>query len=187
MRYFVTIQVMNQLNLLAISGSLRAASSNLALLTAATSLAPADVSIEIYGNMGALPHFNPDDEGENAPAIVADLRARVIAADGLLICTPEYVHGLPGSFKNLLDWLVSGGELWDKPVAIISVANRGAFANASLLEILKTLMAQVSERASVEVPMNSNRVDVAALLADAEIAGLLRECVANLAREIGDL
>ncbi len=102
---------MNRLNVLAISGSLRAASSNGALLTAATSHAPVGVEIEIYRNMGALPHFNPDDDGENAPAIVADLRARVGAADGLLICTPEYAHGLPGSLKNLLDWLVSGGEL----------------------------------------------------------------------------
>ena len=172
------------LRLLAISGSLRAASSNLALLSAAKALAPADVSIEIYRDMGALPHFNPDDDSENAPQIVLDLRARVVAADGILICTPEYVHGLPGSFKNLLDWLVSGGELWDKPVAIISVAGRGAFANASLREILTTLMARVSDGASVEVPLGSNRVDVAALLADAEISALLRECVANLVGEI---
>ena len=177
---------MNPLNLLAISGSLRAASSNGALLQAATSLAPADVSIEIYPNMGALPHFNPDDDGDVA-ASVADLRARVAAADGLIICTPEYVHGLPGSFKNLLDWLVSGGELWDKPVAIISVANRGAFANASLREILQTLMARVCETASVEVPLGTNRVDVAGLLADAEISALLRGCVEDLAREICDI
>ena len=178
---------MNPLNLLAISGSLRAASSNGALLQAATSLAPADVNIEIYENMGALPHFNPDDDGENPPQIVLDLRAQVVAADGILICTPEYVHGLPGSFKNLLDWLVSGGELWDKPVAIISVANRGAFANASLREILQTLMARVCETASVEVPLGTNRVDVAGLLADAEISALLRECVEDLAREICDI
>ena len=171
-------------NLLAISGSLRAASSNTALLQAATALAPTDVTIEIYESMGALPHFNPDDDAENSPPIVLDLRARVIAADGLIICTPEYVHGLPGSFKNLLDWLVSGGELWDKPIAVISVANRGSFANASLLEILKTLMAQISESASVEVPLGSNKVDVAGLLADEEIAELLRDSVEVLAREI---
>ena len=174
----------SSLRLLAISGSLRATSSNSALLQAATALAPADVNIEIYENMGALPHFNPDDDDENAPAIVLDLRARVVAADGILICTPEYVHGLPGSFKNLLDWLVIGGELWNKPVAIIRVANRGTFAQASLLEILKTLMANVSESASVEVPLGSNKVDVAALLADAEIAALLRGCVETLANEI---
>ena len=171
------------LQLLAISGSLRAASSNSALLQAATALAPADISIEIYENMGALPHFNPDDEDDVA-ASVSELRARVVAADGLLICTPEYVHGLPGSFKNLLDWLVSGGELWDKPVAIVSVANRGAFAQASLLEILKTLMARVSETASVEVPLGSNKTIVEDLVKNDEIAALLRDCVVKLAREI---
>ena len=175
---------MNQLNLLAISGSLRAGSSNSALLEAAAMLAPSPVNVVIYDGMGALPHFNPDDDGDNSPASVLHLRARVVNADGLVICTPEYVHGLPGSFKNLLDWLVSGGELWGKPTAIISVAGRGSFANASLLEILKTLMARVSETASVEVPLGSNRVNAAALLADEEIAGLLRECVETLAREI---
>ena len=90
---------MNRSNLLAISGSLRAASSNTALRQAATSLASAKVNVEIYQNIGALPHFNPDDDEDDAPAIVADLRARVVAADGLIICTPEYVHGLPGSLK----------------------------------------------------------------------------------------
>ena len=172
------------LQLLAISGSLRAASSNSALLQAATALAPADVSVEIYKNIGALPHFNPDLDGDNSPPIVFDLRAQIVAADGLIICTPEYVHGLPGSFKNLLDWLVSGGELWDKPVAIISVANRGSFANASLLEILQTLMARVSETASVEVPLGSNKVDVVALVADEKIAALLRDSIAEFADEI---
>ncbi len=147
-------------------------------------LAPSDVNVEIYDDMGALPHFNPDDDGNNAPDSVGDLRRRVIEADGVLICTPEYVHGLPGSFKNLLDWLVSGGELWDKPVAILRVANRGEFAQASLLEILKTLMARVSETASVEVPLGSNKVDAVWLAEDAEIAALLRDCIAALAREI---
>ena len=88
------------LQLLAISGSLRAASSNSALLQAAATLSPAGVSVEIYENMGDLPHFNPDDDGANPSASVADLRARVVAADGLIICTPEYVHGLPGKVKT---------------------------------------------------------------------------------------
>ena len=172
------------LRLLAISGSLRAASSNSALLQAAAMLAPAGVTVEIYGDMGALPHFNPDDDRENAPALVADLRARVLAADGLIICTPEYVHGLPGSFKNLLDWLVSGGELWDKPVAILRVANRGAFADASLREVLTTLMARISAPASMQVPLGTNQVDIDDLVKNAEISALLRACVAALAEEI---
>ena len=166
---------------LAISGSLRAASSNSALLQAAATLAPADVTVEIYDGMGALPHFNPDDDNEAVPTAVVDFRARVVAADALIICTPEYVHGLPGSFKNLLDWLVSGGELWDKPVIIIRVANRGEFAHASLAEILKTLMARVSV---TEIPLGTNKVEVDDLLKNAEIAAALQDSVVTLANEI---
>ena len=176
------LSLMNQVSkLLAISGSLRAASSNSALLQAAATLAPAEIAVEIYGNMGVLPHFNPDDDGKNAPAVVSDLRARVVTADGLLICTPEYVHGLPGSFKNLLDWLVSGGELWDKPVAILRVAGRGEFADASLREILKTLMARVSV---TEIALGTNKVSAGSLVEDVEIAAALRVWVEAAASEI---
>ena len=167
------------LHLLAISGSLRAASSNAAILQAAALLAPPDVQIESYPNMGELPHFNPDLEDE-APALTRDLRAHVEAADGLLICTPEYVHGLPGSFKNLLDWLVSGGQLWDKPVAVLTVANRGSYANASLQEILKTLMARVSAQASVELPLSTNNVSARQIADDKELAPLLTGAIEAL-------
>ena len=168
------------LRFLAISGSLRAASSNTALLRAAIALAPAGVKVELYENMGELPHFNPDLESE-LPPVVADLRKRVQAADGVVICTPEYVHGLPGSFKNLLDWLVSEGELWDKPVAVLRVAGRGEFAHASLLEILKTLMARVSE---ATIPLGTNNVSAAELAENSDVAGVLRASLAALARAV---
>ena len=169
------------MTLLAISGSLRAASSNSAILRAAALLHLPGVEIELYESMGDLPHFNPDLESD-LPPLVAELRARVVACDAVVICTPEYVHGLPGSLKNLLDWLVSGGELWNKPVAVWSVAGRGAFANASLLEILRTLMARVSEDAALSLPLGSNRVTAEQIAGDAELAGLLRGSVEALAR-----
>ena len=168
---------------LAISGSLRAASSNTSILRAAALLAPPEIQVELYENMGALPHFNPDLEAA-LPPVVADLRARVRAADGVVICTPEYVHGLPGSFKNLLDWLVSEGELWDKPVAVLSVAGRGEWANASLLEILRTLMARVSDEASVALGLGSNKVSAQQIVGDAELAELLRGALEALARAV---
>src|SRR4051794_17451133 len=85
--------------LLAISGSLRSASSNVSLLRAAQQLAPEGVRIEQYERIGELPHFNPDLM-EQLPAPVADLFALVGRVDGLLISCPEYARGIPGSFKN---------------------------------------------------------------------------------------
>ncbi|HXA19264.1 MAG TPA: NAD(P)H-dependent oxidoreductase [Thermoanaerobaculia bacterium] len=130
------------MKIIAISGSLRARSSNLTLLRAAASIASGGMEVAIYDGLASLPHFNPDDdeEGAIAPAPVAALRALLASADGILISTPEYAHGLPGSLKNALDWLVSDGALVDKPVAILSASPIGGqFAQASLVEILTTM------------------------------------------------
>jgi NAD(P)H-dependent FMN reductase len=127
------------MKIIAICGSLRARSSNLALLRAATKIA---AEVVIYDGLASLPHFNPDDgkEGATPPPEVASLRALLASADGILISTPEYAHGLPGSLKNMLDWLVSDGALVDKPVAILSASPTGGqFAQASLVETLRTM------------------------------------------------
>jgi NAD(P)H-dependent FMN reductase len=92
------------MRILAISGSLRAASSNTAVLQAAIELAPPDVEIVRCDGLSELPHFNPDLDDANAPAPVANWRAQLKAADGVLISSPEYAHGVPGSLKNALDW-----------------------------------------------------------------------------------
>lgn len=151
---------------LAVSGSLRAASSNSVLLRAAAQVAPEEVEVRFYERMGELPHFNP--ELEISP-VVADLKRAVVEADGVLFCTPEYVHALPGTFKNLLDHLVSDGELWDKPVAVLS-ARKSEFAEAQLREIMRTLMALVCEEASVVVPFPTNKIGVDDVLANPELS-----------------
>src|SRR5215472_17585785 len=102
-------------HLLAISGSLRAASSNTCILQAARLVAPASVQLELYDDLGHLPHFNPDLEEKPPPEVVA-LRERVGHVGGLLISCPEYARGIPGTFKNALDWLVGSETFPDKPV-----------------------------------------------------------------------
>jgi chromate reductase len=119
-------------SVLLISGSLRAASSNSALLRTAVAVAPGDVEARIYDGLGGLPHFNPDDdpEGGPVPAAVADLRAQLKGAGALLFCIPEYAGALPGSFKNLLDWTVGGGETYGMPVGWVDVSGPGRGAAA---------------------------------------------------------
>ena len=106
--------------LLGVSGSLQVHSSNRALLELARRVPGAGAVL--YPSVGALPHFDPDLEGENVPAVVAEWRALVGAATGVLIASPEYAHGIPGSLKNALDWLVGSGELYGKPVAVLSAS-----------------------------------------------------------------
>src|SRR5438105_3467377 len=115
------------MRILTISGSLRSASSNTTLLRAAAALAPEGVEIILYDGLGDLPHFNPDLEEANLPSVM-DFRARLRAADGVLISSPEYAHGVPGVMKNALDWVVGSGEFVDKPVALLNASPRSTYA-----------------------------------------------------------
>lgn len=117
----------DRIRVLALSGSLRAASTNASLLLAASLLAPANTQIELYPGIGGLPHFNPDldtSDQDNPPQIVREFRETVDRADGLLISCPEYARGIPGSFKNALDWLVGSPTFFDKPVALLNASPR---------------------------------------------------------------
>jgi len=161
------------MKIIAICGSLRARSSNLALLRAAAKIA---AEVQIYDGLATLPHFNPDDdvEGATPPPEVASLRALLASADGILISTPEYAHGLPGSLKNMLDWLVSDGALVDKPVAILSASPTGGqFAQASLVETLRTMNWRVVGTWAAPTKVRDENVDE-------EVAAVIRTALERL-------
>jgi chromate reductase, NAD(P)H dehydrogenase (quinone) len=171
------------LQLLAVSGSLRAGASNTALLEAAALVAPAGVTVVHYDRLAELPAFNPDLdtlEGDTLPAIVADLRARVGRAGGLLISAPEYAHGIPGAFKNLLDWLVGSIEFPGTPVAVLTASARSVHAPAQLREILTTMNARLVEAACITVPVPPG-LDAAGIVADPVLSATLGAAVAVLA------
>lgn len=151
------------MRLLALSGSLRARSSNGAVLRSALGLWNGSATI---ADIGALPHFNPDLDGEDAtpPAPVAALRTAVAAADALLLVSPEYAHGVPGVLKNALDWLVSSGECVHKPVAVLTASpfpTGGDHANAQLRETLRMMTGEVVADACREIPAIGPKIDPA--------------------------
>jgi NAD(P)H-dependent FMN reductase len=170
------------MRVLAISGSLRAASTNSRLLRAAAAVAPDGVDVEIFAGLGDLPHFNPDLDGEEsvAPPAVAALRASVGRADALLFSTPEYAHGVPGVLKNALDWLVSSPEIIAKPVAIVNASARSTYADASLRETLRVMSTQIVEPASITISLDGRRLDEAQMVADGEVGEALRRVLAAL-------
>jgi chromate reductase len=98
--------------ILLVSGSLRHGSTNTSVLRTAAAVAPDGVTTVLYEGLDRLSHFNPDDDYEPLDPGVVDLRAAVASADAILFCTPEYAGALPGSFKNLLEWTVGGGEIY---------------------------------------------------------------------------
>lgn len=174
---------MNQahpIRILGISGSLRAASSNGQVLVAISRLAPPGVVVELYDGIGTLPHFSPDLDGPEAPGPVADLRRRVGAADAVMISSPEYAHGVPGSLKNALDWLVSSVEIVAMPIALLNPSPRSVHAQASLAETLRTMSTEVLSDASVTIPLSGRRLDADGILADPDLAEPLRRGMADL-------
>ena len=126
------------MRILAISGSLRAQSTNTALLRAFVRHAPDDITIALSENIGRLPLFNPELEAET-PGPVLELAAEVDRCDGLLIASPEYAHGIPGALKNALDWLVARFEIPHKPVMLVHASARGLFVREHLSEVLRTM------------------------------------------------
>src|SRR6187402_3552834 len=106
----------------AICGSTRTNSANLQLLKAIAVLSVNEFEIEIYDQLAALPHFNPDTDNETPPEAVAILREKIKTCDGVLICTPEYIFSLPGSLKNAIEWMVSTTLFSHKPTAIITAS-----------------------------------------------------------------
>ena len=134
----------------------------------------------IFGSgIGDLPHFNPDldVEGTEPPPAVALFRARIREADAVLISSPEYIHGVPGSLKNALDWTASTGDFIGKPVALINTSATSSHAQAALLETLTVLMAEVT---ATRVPLRSNKIEIDDILADGSISQSLREVIDSL-------
>lgn len=166
------------MQIVAVSGSLRSASINTRLLQAAQKIAPPGVQIVVFAGVGDLPHFNPDRETEPCPALEV-WRDAVRGADALLFSTPEYAHGLPGSLKNALDWLVGSGELESKPFALLNASGRGAFAQSSLIEIVSTMAGRHIKDADVTLSLQAS-TDEAGLTLTPEQAETVRAALNTL-------
>jgi chromate reductase, NAD(P)H dehydrogenase (quinone) len=162
--------------ILALSGSLRAGSINSALLRAAARLAPLGMTVTVFNELGALPLFNPDREA-HVPSAVARFRSRVADADALIIASPEYAHGITGTIKNALDWLVSFEPFAYKPVAVLNASPRARHADAALREVLRTMAAVIVEAASITIAVLGTTLDEEGMVASPSIATSIQEAL----------
>lgn len=160
------------MKILAICGSLRAASLNAMLIRAMTRIAPAPVEIKSYEGMAGLPLFNPDLD-LTPPAPVIELKAEIAAAAVVLIASPEYAHGVTGVIKNALDWVVSSDVFINKPVMVLNASPRASHADAALREILSVMSAHIIEAASVTVPIVGANLNEDAIVRHPDIAHTL--------------
>ena len=171
------------MNILAISGSLRVNSTNTSLLLAAAELAPSDITVTLYNGLDDLPHFSPERDRDPAPESVSNLRYQLRQADAVIICTPEYIHGMPGVLKNMLDWIASSGEFVDKPVSVLSAGPSelgGSRAHALLLHTMEVLTAKLPEGASFIIPFIRQKMDAQGRLTDEKTAQELQRVLTVL-------
>ncbi len=171
-----------RVRILAVSGSLRTASSNTAVVNAVAKLAPDGVEVRIFDALADIPPFNPDLDTDAPPPPVLRFRKELDACDAVLISSPEYAHGVPGTPKNALDWVVGSGELIAKPLALINASPRSTHAHASLTETLTTMSATVIADASITLPLGGRSLDARGIVADSDLSAALRLALAALAR-----
>lgn len=177
------------IRILGISGSLREKSANSRLLTAFAELLPARATYETYDGLAELPHFNPDLDGDEQwrSEAVQNWRARLGSVDAVVICTPEYARGLPGSLKNALDWIVSSGEFVDKPTAAISASPHpegGAITLQSLTGTLRMMSANLPDERTLPIPGITLKFAADGRLKDEAVASDLQKLADSLVRDV---
>lgn len=150
---------MTKKKVLAISGSTRAHSTNHRLIKAIELLTTDTLEIALFQGLAELPHFNPDIASENVPDAVLAFRKQIAAADGVLICTPEYAHGVPGSLKNAIDWTVTSADLDGKPTFLITASTDGREGHKSLLETLRVIQAKAVDELQLLISFAQTKVN----------------------------
>jgi chromate reductase, NAD(P)H dehydrogenase (quinone) len=173
-----------KIKILAISGSTRSSSSNLNLIKAIAELASENFVVNFFEGLSNLPHFNPDLDKETVPETLTDFRKQLREADGILICTPEYAHGVPGTLKNALDWTVSTMEFSEKPVALITASLSGEKAHESLLGTLLLLGAKMTADTQLLISSIKTKVNGEFKITDQETLNSVLRLIQSLTEMI---
>ncbi len=160
------------MKILGLCGSLRGQSRSMALLSAMEQLAGPDMEFFIFPHIGDLPLFNPDRESSPSRA-VRSLWDAVGCADAIVIASPEYAHGMTGTMKNALDWLVGFIPFVSKPVAVLNPSSLALHADEGLKETLRTMSARLIPGACVRIPVMACQLDAQALASSKDFAPLL--------------
>ncbi|QNK61060.1 NAD(P)H-dependent oxidoreductase [Pedobacter sp. PAMC26386] len=173
-----------KIKIVAISGSTRQRSSNLNLIKAVQHMAANLFELSVFEGLTDLPHFNPDLDNEDVSGNIKSFRNILRAADGILICTPEYAVGVPGTLKNAIDWTVGTMEFSQKPVALITAATSGARAHESLLGTLLIIEAKITADMQLLIPAVRIKVTDAGEITDSETFTQVNKLISSLVEVI---
>jgi NAD(P)H-dependent FMN reductase len=180
---------MADVKILALVGSLRAASINRQLADLAAKTAPEGVAVTVFDGLGDLPFYNEDIDNENVPTSVVALRKAAGEADAALVVTPEYNGSIPGVLKNAIDWLsrpFGNSALKGKPAAVIGGSfgqYGGVWAHDETRKSFGIAGPRIVEDLTLSVPFKS--LDGKHPRENAEVVASLRDIVGKLAAEVG--
>ena len=160
--------------ILAICGSASKNSSNLAILKYIKKHTQANVELTIFDTLSDLPHFQTELTNNNVPKKVVEFRAAISAADGIIICTPEYIFSIPSGLKNAIEWCVSTTVFSQKPIALITASAQGEKGHEELQLIVKTLQAEFTNETSLLIQGVKSKVDIEGKVTHDEIKNQLK-------------
>jgi len=167
-------------NIFAISGSLRKGSSNHTILEYLGRKMPFNVNYLIYDGLSTVPAFDPGLDNDTPPKPVSELRSLLAEADAIIICTPEYAHGIPGALKNALDWMVSSGSFSGKPTALITASTGGKDAQEAMIKVLNAIDAELRPQSTLLIPFVRTKIDAAGSISEEATIGRLNVLVKSI-------
>lgn len=171
------------IKIFAITGSTRRNSSNYKILKYISENIKTKFEIEIFEDLADISHFNPDLDTENPPKEVEAFRNKINEADGILICTPEYVFSLPGSLKNALEWCVSTTIFSDKKTGLITASASGEMGHEQLTLIMKTLEAKFQDENKLLIQGIRGKIDQEGKIISEETKVALQDFIYNFEKQ----
>ena len=146
-------------SIIGICGSASRDSTNLAILKFIAELGTSDFNLKIFDNLSELPHFITELTDKDVPEIIVDFRNTIANADGIIVCTPEYVFSIPSGLKNMIEWCVSTTVFSDKPVGLITASASGIKAHEELKLIMETIQTNFTDETTLLIQGVKGKVD----------------------------
>lgn len=173
-------------NILAIIGSASSNSANHKLVENISSLTSKDFNLTIFNDLKTLPHFDPELSAENPPRQIIELRKSIEQADGIIICTPEYVFSIPSGLKNAIEWCIATTIFSDKPIGLITASASGQKGHEELQLIMKTAMAKFTDETCLLIQGIRGKFDEQGMLTDNETRKKLYKFIDALVKLVNE-
>jgi len=164
-------------NILAINGSASKKSSNLILINQIIELSKNEFNWTVFDNLTKLPHFKTELTDENTPEIITEFRNQILNADGILICTPEYVFSIPSGLKNAIEWCVSTTVFSHKPIGLITASTNGLKGHAELKLIMETVETKFTEETTLLIQGVKGKISKEGKVLNTETKNSLKDFV----------